>query len=80
MKGFLRWLLRPLVLWLADRKRVQFGVVESQHDVIGFLMIDGWGLCYFVERTPDQIREYAWGLIGEADAIESAANRSYLER
>ena len=71
MKRFFRWLLRPLVRWIStDEISVGFGRCES---ACIFRFEDTFGVVHYWPRTPEQVRELAWVMIGAADEVENAA-------
>lgn len=69
MKGFLRWMLKPVVRWLSNELSQQVG--EYEDGGMFFCITDGFGNRFELERTPDQIRDRAWMMIGMADDAEN---------
>jgi hypothetical protein len=61
-------MLRPIVRWLSEGYEFQFGAFTDGSCFISFT--DGVGNEFTNERTPDQMRESAWKMIGMADAAE----------
>ena len=71
MKRLLRWLMRPLAVWLCEEITHTFGVFDDGSMFIRFE--DGFGIVWYTERTPDEMREKAWDMIGMADMAEQDA-------
>lgn len=68
MKRFVRWLLGPVVRWaIGDLTR--FMVVEKDGAIVEVFLCVEWGWEWSVSRTPDEIRDRAWEMIGMADAV-----------
>lgn len=70
MKRALRWLLWPLLNWLSDSTVKQFLYFDPEEGCIVRHTIDGFGVDYIGELTPDECRALAWDMITKADIFE----------
>lgn len=72
MRRLFRWLFRPLVRLLGD---VDLSSVDfNRHDdgKVYMDVTDPFGLGTYAEFSPDDLREFAWNLIGMADRADGA--------
>lgn len=75
MKAFLRWIAGPLVRFIVRDSKVHghvrhfCGTSAGGDCVTG--VIDPFGIWYLKLHTPEEMREYAWRLIGMATALEA---------
>lgn len=74
MKRILRWLLGPVVRWVATGDgECDFQYVGTSDGYCCFRFADVFGASYEWLWTPDRTREVAWRMIASADEAEVLA-------
>lgn len=68
MKSLVCWLLGPIVRWASGPVATCYS--SDDESIVSVIAWDCWRLVYEAEKTPDDLREKAWKMIGMADDFD----------